>query len=35
MISKNIFNCYFFQWNGRDVMVLGFTTTCTINAYHH
>jgi len=22
-------------WRGRDCMVVGFTTTCAINAYHH
>ena len=29
---------YYFQWGGRhghDHMVVGFTTACTISAYHH
>ena len=28
--------CHNFKWkDGRDRMVVGFTTTCLISAYHH
>jgi hypothetical protein len=35
ILLKSLSNLYKGYCHGRDRMVVGFTTTCEINAYHH
>jgi hypothetical protein len=35
VLGTTLSHCYTWGRHGRNRMVVGFTTTCTISAYHH